>query len=392
MQQKITALAKDVSLLVLTAQTQLQRSNDQAYPFVQDAHFFYWTHISAPDWRLVIDTVNNQQWLIAPTVEAQHELFDGSLSLEDARRLSGIETVLTLAEGKALLHDLAKKFQTVHSLGDHPQAHHFNFVENPARQQLWRELSEIFQQVEDARPALSRIRAIKTADEIAHLRAAATLSVQGFLEVRDRLATVSHEYEIEAILSSAFRRTGAEGHAYDPIVAGGIHACTLHYAQNNDALPKSGFVLIDAAASVAGYAADITRTYAVGQLTKRQQAVHAAVETAHREIIALIRPGLRLADYQKQVDVIMQHALHSLGLYKTQADYRRYFPHAISHGLGLDVHDSLGGYDRLLPGMVLTVEPGIYIPEESIGVRLEDDILVTADGHDNLTAALPTSM
>jgi Xaa-Pro aminopeptidase len=143
---------------------------------------------------------------------------------------------------------------------------------------------------------------------------------------------------------------------------------------------------------VDGYAADITRTYAVGTPTDRQRAVHAAVETAHKAILALLKPGLSFAAYLSEVDQIMKQSLDSIGLLKTDSDYHRYFPHAISHGLGLDVHESLGGHEALKPGMILTVEPGIYIPEEKIGVRIEDDILITEDGHRNLSGALPTGL
>jgi len=120
--------------------------------------------------------------------------------------------------------------------------------------------------------------------------------------------------------------------------------------------------------------------------------VHAAVQKAHFAIIDLIRPGVTFKDYQDGTDTIMKEALRSLGLLNTPADYRKYFPHAISHGLGIDVHESLGGYKEFQPGMVLTVEPGIYIPEEGIGVRIEDDILVTEAGNENLSAALSTDL
>jgi Xaa-Pro aminopeptidase len=147
-------------------------------------------------------------------------------------------------------------------------------------------------------------------------------------------------------------------------------------------------VLLDIGARCAGYPADITRTYAVGEPTERQRAVHNAVRDAHTQIISLVRPELSFAQYQDEVDVIMKDALHQLDLLHTEADYRRYFPHAIGHGLGIDVHDSLGGFEVLRPGMVMTVEPGIYIPEEDIGVRLEDDILITDSGCTNLSEAL----
>jgi Xaa-Pro aminopeptidase len=152
---------------------------------------------------------------------------------------------------------------------------------------------------------------------------------------------------------------------------------------------------MDVGAEVDGYAADITRTYAKGKPTKRQTQIHEVVRAAHHDIIDIIEPGLSIEDYLKQVDTRMKRALMEVGLLKYENDtdtYRKYFPHAISHGLGIDVHDSLGGAKYFEPNMVLTVEPGIYIPEEGIGVRIEDDILVTESGNRNVSAKLSTEL
>ncbi len=149
---------------------------------------------------------------------------------------------------------------------------------------------------------------------------------------------------------------------------------------------------MDVGAFYGGYAADISRTYVKGEPTKRQAAVHQAVEVAHHRIIKLIEPMLSVEEYQRSVDKIMKEALDSIGLQSDDTGLRKYFPHAISHGLGIDVHDSLGAPKYFETNMVLTVEPGIYIPEENIGVRIEDDILVTANGRKNLSAALSTGL
>jgi Xaa-Pro aminopeptidase len=149
---------------------------------------------------------------------------------------------------------------------------------------------------------------------------------------------------------------------------------------------------MDMGASYGGYAADISRTYVKGQPTKRQLEVYAAVEAAHQRIISLVEPMFSVEAYQVAVDKIMSEALSSIGLQSDKDGRRRYFPHAISHGLGIDVHDSLGAPKYFAENMVLTVEPGIYIPEENIGVRIEDDILVTSSGHKNLSAGLSTGL
>lgn len=387
--QNITAqLEGDIA--VFTAHTRLQAKADAAFPFVQDSTFLYLTGINEPDWMVILD--GEDAFLVAPHTSDTHKLFDGELSIDEARRLSGIETIIASDEAEVRLKDWAEEGRKVWALGEDPHASHYNFRLNPAQTELWQTLSSLFSEVKDCRGLVARARAIKDDDEIAAIERAIAVTIEGFTEVRDSLATTRHEYEVEATLNHAFRRTGAKGHAYDPIVAGGEHACTLHYGHNDDALPKNGLLLIDAGAKVDGYAADITRTYAVGTPTERQVAVHTAVENAHKEIIALLKPGLSVKAYHESVDDIMKAALASLDLLKTEADYRTYFPHAISHGLGLDVHDSLGGPETFQPGMILTVEPGIYIPEEGIGVRIEDDILITETGNRNLSAALATRL
>ena len=260
---------------------------------------------------------------------------------------------------------------------------------------MQRRLKKIFAEVRDCRQDLAELRAIKQSHEIDAMKKAIGLTVDAFADAKKKLPTLSAEYEVEAEFTYNFGKAGGAKHAYDPIVASGKNACTLHYNHNNASLQKNSLLLIDIGARVEGYAADITRTYAIGQPTKRQIAVHRAVETAHKAIIGLLRPGLTVTKYQAQVDTIMQDALMSLDLLKDRTDqvtYRKYFPHAISHGLGIDVHDSLGRPSELQTGMVLTVEPGIYIPEESIGVRIEDDILITDTGHVNLSGSLSTSL
>lgn len=379
--------------LVITAYDELQKSADMAHTFTQEASFLWLTGINEPSWQCVLE--RGVLTLIAPERDDVHILFDGGLTNEEAMRLSGANAVLSRAEGEAMLKALSGKYPAIYTIGEDPHAEHYSFTENGAQKRLLIQLEALFSEVKDARLLFAQLRALKSEREVDAMRKAIAVSIEGFRSVRERLPESQYEYEIEAELNSVFRKTGAEGHAYEPIVASGTHACTLHYATNNDALPSDGLLLIDAGAKVSGYAADITRTYAIGTPTERQVAVHQAVEKAHFKIIDLIKPGVTLKEYQHDVDEIMKDALESLGLLKSRSDektYRKYFPHAVGHGLGLDVHESLGGYGEFKPGMVLTVEPGVYIPEEGIGVRIEDDILVTETGNENLSASLPTSL
>lgn len=380
---------------VLSAYTGMQRGNDMAFPLEQEANFWWLTGIEAADWWVIIDAKRAKTWLVAPTVSETHQIFDGSLSEKEALRISGADGVVARDDAKSMLRDLAKKHSMVHALGEQPHAEHFDFVLNPAVKKLHDQLARTFSAVQDCRKTLAKLRAIKQPAEISRMKKAIKLTMEAFDHVKSLIEAAQHEYEIEAEFSYFFRMRGANGHAYDPIVAGGKNACTLHYVENNARLKPRELLLLDIGAQVDGYAADITRTYAIGEPTKRQIEVHSAVETAQKEVVNLLKPGLLVEEYQKDVDTIMSRALLSLGLMKNPDDetsYRKYFPHAISHGLGVDVHDSLGGPRVLQPGMVLTVEPGIYIPEDGIGVRIEDDILITEKGHTNLSARLSTAL
>lgn len=379
----------------MSAYNQMQRSNDMAFHFEQEANFWWLTGIDYPDWWLIIDGTRDKSWLVAPHVSQSHEIFDGSLSAERAKEMSGVSSVIGQDEAQSLLRDLSKKHSVVYALGEQPHAEHLDFVLNPAIKSIREQAGRLFATVQDCRKELAQLRAIKQPDEIVAMKDAITVTIEGFETVKAKLASVNYEYEIEAEFNYYFRTHGANGHAYDPIVAAGSNACTLHYVANSEKLKKRQLVLLDVGAKSGGYAADITRTYAYGEPTKRQIEVHAAVQAAQREIISLIQPNLSVEQYQRDVDKIMTAALLQLGLMSGREDlesYHKYFPHAISHGLGVDVHDSLGAPKYLQPGMVLTVEPGVYIPEEGVGVRIEDDILVTASGNSNLSKRLSTDL
>lgn len=383
------------SLFALSAYTMMQRGNDAAATFEQEANFWWLTGIEAADWCVIIDGTRDKSWLVAPRLSESHQIFDGSLSPEAAIATSGVDEVISEDEALSMLRDLAKKHSIIHTLGEQPYAEYLDFHLNPAPKKMHESLKRTFNSVQDCRKELATLRAIKQPEEITAIKKAIRLTTDAFEEVRKKLPILSHEYEVEAEFTYHFRKNGAKGHAYDPIVAVDGNACTLHYVDNADKLKKRQLLLMDIGARADGYAADITRTYALGEPTRRQAAVHTAVQFAQEEIIALISPNLSVEQYQKEVDAIMTTALLKLNLMKDANDkenYRKYFPHAISHGLGVDVHDSLGAPKFLQPGMVLTVEPGIYIPEEGIGVRIEDDILVTDKGFTNLSARLSTDL
>lgn len=386
-----TELYKQLSAgYTLAAFDAIQQTNDASAPFIQEANFWYLTGVDEPGWMLVVDG-DGKSSLIAPDVSEVHRIFDGGLSNEAAQKMSGVDAVVGKQEGDAMLEALVEAGKPVGVIAADPHEEYHSFVANPAPKKLHAYVKKHGKEVIDVRPLLAKMRAVKSTEEIEKIQEAVDLTVKAYEEVKDSLQYAQFEYNLDAEFTYAFRNVGAT-HAYEPIVAAGVNACTLHYQKNAAKLPANGLVLMDVGARIDGYCADITRTYAIGTPSEREVAVHEAVEKAHHAIIALLKPGLATKEYGEKVDVIMHSALDSLGLLSDESDYRKYFPHAVSHGLGIDVHDSLGAPEVFVEGMVLTVEPGIYIPEEGIGVRIEDDILITKDGHLNLSAALSTSL
>lgn len=378
-------------LIVVAAYDQMQLSGDMAAPFLQDASFWWLTGIEEPGWKLVIDgTRGGRATLFRPEKNDVQKIFDGEVNDSAVVAVSGIEDIRSMKDFEHELRQWRRMHPLVKTLR---QSDDGDFVLNPARAELGKLLSRIFASVEDCTKQIQSLRAIKQPEEIKRLKAAVKLTVDAFAETREKLGKMKHEYEIEAGFTHAFRSHNAT-HAYQPIVASGAHACTLHYDKNSGQTSKRQGVLIDIGARVDGYSADITRTYCQNP-TKRFREVYDALEKAHHRIIALIKPMMPVGEYGQSVDEIMKDALQQIGLLNDRSDtatYRKYFPHAVSHGLGVDTHDSLGAPRYLLEGMVLTVEPGIYIPEEEIGIRIEDDILVTATGSENLSARLSTSL
>ncbi len=383
--------------IVLTANGQLQRGADSVFPFQQDATFWYLTGCEEPDVVLVLD--KDKEYFIVPGRDDTRTTFDGAIDTAEIARISGIKTVLAGDSGWKQLANRLHKVKHVATLPAAPEfIEQYGMYTNPARRRLIRKMKAENSNLEllDISQHLARMRMTKQPPEIAAIRQAITITLESLKETLSpaKRGKYAYEYAIEAELSRAFRLKGARGHAFDPIVASGERACVLHNVANNGPLAADELVLCDVGAEYQHYAADITRTVALGTPSKRQEAVFAAVHEVQAYAKSLLKPGVLLKEYEKQVELYMGEKLRELGLIKTidHDSVRAYYPHATSHFMGLNVHD-VGDYDRPLePGLVLTVEPGIYIPAEGIGVRIEDDALITADGIEILSDALPAKL
>lgn len=380
------------NLIVLAAHGLLQRSTDTTFPFRQDSNFWYLTGINEADYVLVMH--EGESFLIAPKRGDHRDLWDGAIDKKALKRTSGISRIIEHHEGWVQLDLLIKKYKKVHTITPaEPYFDAFGFYANPARGALLHALQK-HRKIElvDVRKTLAGMRQIKRPCELAALQQAIDITAGALKKVKKNLGRYKSEGQIAADITHEFLLKGSQGHAYQPIVASGKNAATIHYTQNDGALAADQLLLIDTGAEVHNYSADITRTYALSSPTKRQQQIFDSVKNVHAEALKLLRPGVHMRAYEEQIDAFMAKELVRVGLIddaSNKKQLKKYYPHLTSHFLGLDTHDA-ALYDLpLAPGMVLTVEPGIYIPEESIGIRIEDDVLITDSGTKVLSAALP---
>lgn len=383
--------------IIVSANGSMQRAADEPYKFVQDSNFWYLTGISAPDLVLVMTT--EETFLIAPSLSREREVFDGAHDLADFTNRSGIKDVLGERPGWQRIREAVTAHHSVATLGTAPAfMPRHRLYTLPYRRRLITKLKRLDPgaTLTDIRPQLARLRSVKLPAELQALQRAIDITTETLADVTQPavLTTAAREYELEAAITYGFRHRGADGHAFEPIVGAGAHSTTLHHVDNEGAINSNDVIVLDIGASVEHYAADITRTVSQKPFSNRQQEVFDAVARVQDYALSLLRPGVMLPAYEKQVAKKMGEELVALGLIETADSdkVRYYFPHATSHFLGLDTHD-VGDYrEPLGENMVITCEPGIYIPEENIGVRIEDDVLITKAGNEVLSRACPRQL
>lgn len=383
--------------IIITANGQLQRTGDTTFPFQQDPNFWYLTGINEPNIVLVLD--KDKEYLIVPFREGMRATFDGQIETESLARRSGINNILSDKDGWKQLGARLGRVKHAATIAAPPAyVDVYGFYSNPARTTLIKRLKSYSSDIDllDISEHLARLRMVKQVEEVAAIQEAINITSESLRELMQpaKRPKYAYEYELEAELSRGFRKRGARGHAFDPIVAAGKNATTIHYLANDAALSADELVVLDVGAEVEHYAADITRTYALQNPTRRQEQIFTAVKDVQEYAYSLLKPGVIMSDYEQKIENYMGEKLRELGLIKTidTESVRTYYPHATSHHLGLNVHD-VGERSRALePDMIITVEPGIYIPEESLGVRIEDDVRITPNGIEILSAALPAKL
>lgn len=379
-------------VLVVSANGLLQRNGDNPFAFRQDSNFWYLCGVNIPDALLVINKTGKTS-LLLPEQSPNEKIFGAPNNLGLLQKTSGVDEVLEGKLGEKKLKAAITKAKSLGICAVPPgYSDRYGMFTNPAQKRISHILRQINPDIkrEDIRPILSRMRMIKQAPEISAIQRAIDVTVDTIADIKSRIDSYGFEYEIEADILSGFIKRGSSGEAFGSIIAGGNNTCQLHYQANSAAI-KTGPLYIDVGAEYQNYSADITRTFLLGKPTSRQQAVVSAVKEVAAYATSIARPGATVRENERKISHKMGERLISLGLINSNTfdAVRKYFPHGTSHYLGLDVHD-VGDYDApLAPGAVMTIEPGIYIPEEGMGVRIEDDILITKNGCQVLSGKLP---
>ena len=403
--ERFKSMMEPNSLAIFHSNDIYPTSADGTMPFKQATDILWLSGVDQEDSVLVIfpDAKRNEDKELLFLTETNDliAVWEGEkLTKSEAFEVSGIKTVYWLSEFDTIMKSLMSQTENVYLL---TQEHlRRNTPVQTREMRLNAELRIIYpnHNYKRSAPYLNKLRSVKTALEIEVMKIAAEITAAGFNRVLKFLKPDCWEHEIEAEFIHEFVKRRSRGFAYSPIIGSGSNACVLHYLENNKQCISGDLVLIDVGAEYANYACDVTRCFPVnGKFTDRQREVYESVLRVEKASIELLKPGAVLSEYHKRVGDLMTKELINLNLL-TQEEvdnqnpswpaYKKYFMHGTSHYLGLDVHDyGLWDGSPMEAGMVFTCEPGIYIPEEGIGIRIEDDILITSNGYINLTKEIP---
>lgn len=402
--QNFVSKLKPCSLAIFHSNDEFPKNGDQNFLFKQNADFFYLSGIDQEQSVLLLfpdcpNTLYREVLFLRQTSELIAIWEGHKYTKEEARAVSGIATIVWLQDFDTVLQSIVNYAEHIYANTNENDKYGHTVPHRDVR--MLTNLRERYPLHHYERSALilRDLRVIKSDAEVNLIKKACEITRDAFIRVLRFTKPNVGEFEIEAEITHEFLRQRATGHAYSPILASGNNSNVLHYVDNNQICKDGDVILLDFGAEYGNYNADMTRTIPVnGKFTKRQRDVYNSVLRVMRAAIKLIVAGTLLTEYQEEVGKIVTSELIDLGLLrKSDVEkqdpkmplYKKYLMHGISHHLGLDVHDFANRYKPFEVGNILTCEPGIYIPEEGFGVRIENDILITADGNIDLMADIP---
>jgi Xaa-Pro aminopeptidase len=402
--KKLASELKTSAVAILLSNDIMPTNADGTMRFKQQTDLFYLTGIDQEESIVVLAPDHPDETLreILFLRETSDEIaiWEGhKYTKEEAAEASGIQRVEWNSQFLKILQQIIFESEYIYlNTNEHLRAG-TEVETRDARFIKWCRNKYPLHKYERLAPLMHRLRAVKSEAEIELIRKAAEITGKAFHRVLEFVKPGVFEYEIEAEIIHEFIRNKATGFSFEPIIASGFNACVLHYISNKEMCKEGDVLLLDFGAEYANYAGDMTRSIPVsGRFSKRQKEVYNAVLRVQREAMTMLIPGNSIPEYHRKVGKVMESELLALGLI-TSSDiknqdpaypaYKKYFMHGTSHHLGLDVHDYGNVYRTFEPGMVFTVEPGIYIREESLGIRLENDVVIRKDGVEDLMANIP---
>jgi Xaa-Pro aminopeptidase len=401
---KLRDLLLPGSTVVLHSNDEMNRSGDQNFRFRQSSDMLYLTGIDQEKTILVMSPEHPEEKfrevLFIFRASPENVTWNGyRLSMEEASSISGIKNIYWLEDYDRVFAEIIYQCQNVYL--NTPEVLKYRNEIDTRDTRMARKMKEAYPLHTWHRlaPLMTKLRMVKEPEEIELIKKAVSITRDGFLRVLGFVKPGVMEYEVEAEMTHEFLRLGATGHAYLPIIASGANANILHYIDNSRECKEGDLLLMDFAAEYANYVADLTRTIPVsGRFSPRQSKVYDANLHVIREAVKLMKPGLLMADYNREVGNLWEEQHIKLGLYSLNEArnhgggsplWSKYLVHGTSHCIGLDVHDVFDKNERFRPGMVFTCEPAIYLPDEGFGIRLENNILITAEGNTDLTSGIP---
>ena len=380
------------ALAVFTANEEMPRNGDQCYPFRQNSDFFYLTGIDREGAYLILYPDHPKPEMreilfIEPYSEMKAIWRGEMLDAKQAKEISGCENVMYADSFNDVLKELILSSSKIYlNLYEYAR---FETKVVTIQDRFVKEIKEQYplHTFDRSAPILNKLRKIKSPEEIEIIKHACDITGKAFLHCMKTVKPGRYEYEMQVEMEYIFKMNNASGHAFHPIVAGGKNACCLHYSKNDSILNDNELLLFDMGCEYMNYASDLSRTIPInGKFTPRQRECYEAVLRVKKEITKLYKVGGTIDKINQTTYQLLEKEMIKLGLF-TEEDvknqdpanplYRKYLMHGMSHHVGLDVHDNLDKYEPFAPGMVLTCEPGLYIREEGIGIRLEDDLLIT---------------
>ena len=401
---RLTDLLKPSSVGVFHSNDVMPTNADGTMLLKQNTDLYYLSGIDQEESILLVfpDAKNQKEREILFIRETNETIaiWEGEkLTKEKARKLSGIENIQWITAFDAVFHRLVQQAEHLYlNTNEHLRAE-ISVETRDARFIKKCQNHYPLHRYERLAPLMHQLRMIKSNEEIKMLQKACDITEAGFRRILGFVKPGVGEWEVEAEYVHEFLTSKSKGFAYNPIIGSGKNACVLHYLENKNICEDGDMLLMDVAAEYGNWNADMTRTIPVnGKFTERQRAVYNSVLTVLRKANDILRPGICLPEYQKQVVAFMEEELIGLGLIDAEAAkeqdetkplVKKYFMHGTSHHLGLDVHDVAPANEPVTEGMVFTIEPGIYIAEENLGVRLENDVLIQKDGNIDLMANIP---